>query len=165
MFFDILVLLMLVLALFKGWRNGLILGVFSFLAFILGLATAMKLSSVAAVYIGENVKVSEGWLPFIAFVAVFLIVVILVRLGAKAIESVIEVAQLGWLNKLGGICLYVLVYLFILSVILSYAEQWHLVYPETMTTSQTYQFIHPVGPAIINVVGIVIPVFKNMFAG
>src|SRR5687768_16583203 len=116
MFLDIIVLILLVLALFKGWSNGFIVGIFSLLAFIIGLAAAMKLSSFAATYINENFNVSEQWLPIIAFLAVFLVVVILARLGAKAIESVVEIAQLGWANKLGGIFLYIFIYLFIISI-------------------------------------------------
>jgi membrane protein required for colicin V production len=153
MFLDIIVLMLLVLALFKGWSNGLIVGVFSFLAFIIGLAIAMKTSDLASEYIGANFNVSEQWLPIVAFAVVFLAVVLLVRLGAKAIESVIEVAQLGWINKIGGILLYIVIYLFILSLLLSYAGQMHLLKEETMDTSQTYRYIYPIAPAIMNMVG------------
>jgi membrane protein required for colicin V production len=163
MFLDIIVLMLLVLALFKGWSNGLIVGVFSFLAFIIGLTIAMKTSDLAAVYIGEHFNVSEQWLPIVAFAVVFLIVVLLVRLGAKAIESVVEVAQLGWMNKIGGILLYILIYLFILSLLLSYAGQMHLLKEETLAASQSYRFIHPIAPAIMNVVGVVLPFLKNLF--
>jgi membrane protein required for colicin V production len=163
MFLDIIVLILLVLALFKGWSNGFIVGIFSLLAFIIGLAAAMKLSSFAATYINENFNVSEQWLPFIAFIAVFLVVVILVRLGAKAIESVVEIAQLGWANKLGGILLYIFIYLFIISILLSYAERMHLISEEALLASQSYQYIHPVAPVIMETVGVVIPFFRNMF--
>src|SRR5687767_11342986 len=115
MFLDIIVLILLVMALWKGIRNGLILGIFSFLALIIGLAAAIKLSAVAAEYIGKNVSISERWLPIIAFAVVFLAVVLLVRLGAKALEGVLNLATLGWLNKLGGFVFYALIYLFIFS--------------------------------------------------
>lgn len=163
MFLDIIILVLLVLALFKGWSNGFIVGVFSFLAFIIGLATALKLSEFAGTYITEYFNVSDQWLPIVAFAAVFLIVVILVRLGAKAIESIIEVAQLGWMNKLGGILLYIVIYLFIVSLLLSYAGQMHLLKEETLEASQSYPFVHPIAPAIMDVVGVVLPFFKDLF--
>src|SRR5215212_75124 len=99
MFIDIIALILLVWASFKGLRNGLVVGVFSFLAFIIGLAAALKLSIVAANYLGSNTNIGERWLPFIAFALVFFIVVLLVRLGAKAIEGALRLAMLGWLNK------------------------------------------------------------------
>src|SRR5215213_7859769 len=127
MFIDIIVLVLLIWATFKGLRNGFVVGVFSFLAFIIGLAAALKLSALAAAYLGNNTNIGQRWLPFIAFALVFFIVVFLVKLGAKAIEGLLRVAMLGWLNKLGGVVLYVLLYLFIFSVLLFYAVQLHLI--------------------------------------
>jgi len=45
---DIIVIIIGVLAAIRGLRQGLIVGVCSFLAIIVGLAAAMKLSSVFA---------------------------------------------------------------------------------------------------------------------
>jgi membrane protein required for colicin V production len=163
MFIDIIVVVLLVMALWKGIRNGLILGIFSFLAFIIGLAAAMKLSAVAADYIGQNVSVSERWLPIIAFAAVFLVVVLLVRLGAKALEGVVELATLGWLNRLGGVLLFALIYLFIFSILLFYADQLQLINPKTREASVSFPFLQPLGPHIIQGLGVVIPFFRDMF--
>jgi membrane protein required for colicin V production len=164
MFLDIIVVILLVLALWKGIRNGLILGIFSFLAFIIGLAAAMKLSAVAADYIGQNVSVSERWLPILAFAVVFLAVVLLVRLGAKALESVVEGATLGWLNRLGGVVLFALIYLFIFSILLFYADQLQLINPETQAASVSFPLLQPLGPRIIEGLGVVVPFFRDMFA-
>ena len=163
MFIDIIGLILLVWATFKGLRNGFVVGVFSFLAFIIGLAAALKLSAVAAEYLGSNTNIGERWLPFIAFAVVFLIVVLLVRLGAKAIEGVLRVAMLGWLNKLGGVLLYVLLYLFIFSILLFYADQLHLIKKERLSSSILYPYIAPLAPKIINALGYILPFFKNMF--
>jgi membrane protein required for colicin V production len=163
MFIDVVCLILVLWAAFKGLRNGFVVGLFSFLAFIIGLAAALKLSTLAAEYIGTNTSIGELWIPFIAFAAVFLIVVLLVRLGAKGIESVIRVALLGWLNKLGGVLLYLLLYLFIFSIILFYAEQLHLIKEEAMNNSVVYPYIKPLGPKFINALGYLIPFFKNMF--
>ena len=163
MFIDVVCLILILWAAFKGLRNGFIVGVFSFLAFIIGLAAALKLSTLAAEYIGANTTIGARWIPFIAFAAVFLIVVLLVRLGAKAIEGVLRIAMLGWLNKLGGVLLYLLLYLFIFSIILFYAEQLHLIKEETMNNSVAYPYIKPLGPKFIDALGYIIPFFKNMF--
>ena len=164
MFIDVVCLILLVMAIFKGLRNGLIIGIFSFLAFIIGLAAALKLSTVAAEYIGTNTNIGQKWIPFLAFVAVFLIVVLLVRLGAKALEGVIQMAMLGWLNKLGGILLYAFLYLFIFSIIVFYAGQLNLFKEETLGASVAYPYIKPIGPKVIDTLGYILPFFKNMFS-
>lgn len=163
MFIDIIAFILLVWAAFKGLRNGLIVGLFSFFAFIIGLAAALKLSAVAAEYIGTNTNIGKRWLPFIAFAGVFLIVVLLVRLGAKAIEGVLRMAMLGWLNKLGGILLYILLHFFIFSILLFYVDQLHLIKKETLEASVLFPYIQPLAPNIIDALGYLLPFFKNMF--
>jgi membrane protein required for colicin V production len=163
MVLDLIFAVIIVLAIFKGYQRGLIVGLFSLVAVIIGLAAAMKLSTVAAGYIGKAVKISQEWLPVISFAIVFILVVLLIRLGANAIERTVEVVMLGWLNKLGGILLYAIIYTIVFSVLLFYAEQIKLIKPETIQQSAVYSFIQPWGPKAINGVGAVIPVFKDMF--
>ena len=126
MLIDIIAFVLLLLAVFKGLRKGFIVALFSFLAFFIGLAAALKLSAAMAVYIGGNVSVSQRWLPFLAFLVVFLIVVLLVRLGAKLLQGLVQTMMLGWLNRLGGVLLYALIYFFIYSILLFYATRLNL---------------------------------------
>ncbi len=163
MLLDIVFAVILVLAVIKGYQRGLVVGLFSLVSVIIGLAAAVKLSAAVAGYIGEAVKVSEEWLPVIAFALVFLVVVVLIRLGANAIEKAIEVVMLGWLNKLAGILLYVIIYTLVFSVLLFYAEQMKLIQPETIEKSVTYSYVQPWGPKVIDGLGSVIPFFKDMF--
>jgi len=163
MLLDIVFAVVLVLAVIKGYQRGLVVGLFSLVSVIIGLAAAVKLSAAVAGYIGETVKVSEEWLPVIAFALVFIVVVVLIRIGANAIEKAIEVVMLGWLNKLAGILLYVIIYTLVFSVLLFYAEQMKLIQPATIEKSVTYSYIQPWGPKVIDGLGSVIPFFKNMF--
>jgi membrane protein required for colicin V production len=163
MLIDIIVFLLLALAIFKGYSKGLVVAVFSFLAFVIGLAAALKLSAIVAEYLGHSTSISQRWLPVLAFAFVFIAVVLLVRLGAKAIEGALKIAMLGWANRLGGIFFYALLYLFIFSLILFYSEKLHLIRPETTQASITYTVIHPIGPKVISGLAVVLPFFKNMF--
>ncbi|HEU0112344.1 MAG TPA: CvpA family protein [Flavisolibacter sp.] len=163
MLIDIVAFILLLLAIYKGWTKGFIVAVFSFIAFIVGLAAALKLSAVVAAYIGENVSVSQRWLPVIAFLLVFVIVILAIRLGAKMLEAAVNIVTLGWLNKLAGIVFYILIYLFVYSIILFYASQLHIIKEETMAASASYSYIQPIGPKFIHVLGTVIPFFGDMF--
>lgn len=163
MLLDIIAVILLIVASFKGLRKGFVVAIFSFLAYVIGLAAALKLSALMARYIGDNIEISQRWLPFLAFFLVFIIVVLLVRLGAKAIESAMRVLLLGWLNRIGGVILYILIYFFIYSILLFYATQLHLLKTETIQASATYNFIEPLAPKLLNGLGAIIPFFKNLF--
>lgn len=161
--FDLLYFIVLVLAAWNGYKKGLVLGIFSLVAVVIGLAAAMKLSVVVATYVDRAVKISEEWLPIISFLVVFILVIILIRLGAKAIEKGLQFAMLGWLNKLGGILLFAVIYTIVFSILLFYAEQVGLASPEKLKSSLTYSFVQPWGPKVINGLGEIIPWFKDMF--
>jgi membrane protein required for colicin V production len=151
------------MAIFKGLRRGLIVAIFSILAFIIGLAAAMKLSTIAAHYLEGSTNISSKWIPFISFLLVFILVAFLVNIVAKLIEKSVEFALLGWLNRLLGMALYLALYIIIFSILLFYAVQMNIIKQETILASRSYSFIEPWGPKAMNTLGIVIPWFKDMF--
>jgi len=162
---DILFLIFVLGAIIKGLRQGLIVAVFSLLALIIGLAAAIKLSVVVATHLqSSGVHVSSKWLPILSFAIVFIVVVILVRWLEKMLESVIKFALLGWVDKIGGMILYAVIYLAIFSVILFYCNNAHLLSANAIVSSKTYSTIEPYGPYVINKIADLIPVFKNMFS-
>ncbi len=163
MLIDFTFAALIILAIIKGYQKGFIIAVFSIIAFIIGMAAALKLSTAVAGYLKESLSVSDKWLPFVAFALVFLIVIILVRLGAKLIEKTFQAVMLGWLNRIGGIVLYATLYLIILSIFIFYAEKLHLLQPSAIESSQTYHFIQPWGLKVMDNFGRLIPAFKDMF--
>jgi membrane protein required for colicin V production len=163
MVIDIIFVFLLVMALIQGYRRGLIVAVFSLVSIIVGLAAAIKLSAVVANQLGNTVNVSDKWLPVVSFAIVFIVVVLLVRLGARAIQKLTEAMMLGLANRLGGIVLYVAIYITIFSVILFYANHVKIIKPEAIKASVTYSFIQPWGPKAIDGFGSLIPFFRDMF--
>lgn len=163
MFIDIIFLILLIIAAVKGFSRGLIAGLFSFLAIIIGLAAAMKLSVLVSSWLQNSTNIAKQWLPFISFVLVMIVVIILVRLGAKLIQKGVEFALLGWLNKLGGVILYALLFTAVFSIVLFYAVQMNIIKPEITQASRTYAYIQPFGLKALDLLGSVIPIFKNLF--
>lgn len=163
MLIDFTFAALLILAIIKGYQKGFIIAVFSIIAFVIGLAAALKLSAAVAIYLKDSISISEKWMPFIAFALVFFAVIILVRLGAKLIERTFQAVMLGWANRIAGILLYAVLYLIILSIFIFYAEKLQLLREEAIKASQTYSFVQPWGPKVMDNFGKLIPVFKDMF--
>lgn len=161
---DIIYGLLVIIAVFKGLRRGLIVAVLSLLAFMLGLAAALRLSVIVAGYLGETTSISIRWLPFISFLLIFIGVAMIVRWIARLLEAASEAMALGMVNKLGGVLLYVVLYTFAFSVVMFYAAQIRLFNPQTFANSVTYPFIEPWGPYLIGKLGLFIPLFRDLFA-
>ena len=144
MVIDLLFLGMMAIAVFKGLRNGLIVAIFSIVGWILGLIAAFKFSDVAARYLEGTLHLSTRTLHIVSFVLVFLLVMLLVNLGAKLIEKTFQLALLGWANRLGGIFFYVLLYTLIFSVMIYFAGRVKLISEETIASSRVYPWIEPI---------------------
>ncbi len=164
MFIDFIFVIILLVACFKGFTKGLIVALFSMLALIIGLAAALKLSAIVSEYLSTETGTTGKWLPFLSFILVFIGVVILVNLAAKLIQKSVELVLLGWVNRLGGVLFYLLLYAIIFSIVLFYVVQLKLVSDETIANSISYTFIKPLGPFVIDKLGEIIPLFKNLFA-
>ncbi|MEJ7626627.1 MAG: CvpA family protein [Ferruginibacter sp.] len=164
MIIDAAYIILIVFAAIKGLRKGLIMAVFSLIGFVAGLAAALKLSTVVAARLAEHVNPSFKWLPFLSFFLVFIAVVFLVNFAGRLIQKTFETVMLGWINRIGGVILYIALYTFIFSIFLFFAVQVHFIKPDTLSSSFFYPYIQPLGPWVINGLGEIIPFFKNMFA-
>ncbi len=163
MIIDIIYLLVLALAVFKGFSQGFVVAIFSFFAIFIGLAAALKLSATIAVWLGRTTNLGERLLPVLAFVIVLVGVAIITRMAAVLIEKTLQFAMLGFINKIAGILLYLILYTIVFSIGLFYAGKINLINSETISASHLYNFIQPWGPKAISVFSDVIPWFKNMF--
>ena len=164
MLIDIVVAALLLMAAFKGYRRGLIVGIFSYLAFAVGLAAAMKLSATVASRIGTVVNLSDKWMPFVSFLLVLFAVILLVRFLARLLQKFTEAFFLGWLNRIGGMALFALLYLSVFAIFLFYLTRMNLITDESAANSVTYSYIKPLGHAAVDATAKIVPAFKGLFA-
>jgi membrane protein required for colicin V production len=160
---DFLFYIILILAIIQGWRKGLILALFSLVCGLIGLAAAVKLSAILATHMKSTLHMTTRWLPVLAFILVFLLVIWIIHMAAKMLENLIRLILLEWLNKLGGILLFILLYISIYSILLFYGTQTHVISKQTVQDSHFYSLIAPFGPAVIRVITGIIPYGQDMF--
>lgn len=164
MIIDLIFTVLMILAIFKGISKGFIVAVFSLLAFIIGLAAALKLSATVAKHLHGKMNISGYWLPVISFAIVFIGVVILVRWGAAMVKKAAGIVLLGWVDTMAGILLYAIIYLMCFSVILFFGTRIHLITPQVQAASKTYFLIAPFGPKVIELLAKLLPFFSHMFS-
>ena len=163
MIIDNVFIVLLIIAFLKGAKKGLIQSLFTFLAFFVGLAAAIKLSAVVANHLSHQTTLGSKWIPFISFILVFAVVVILVRALGKFVEKANEMVMMGWINKIGGVLLYLFLYGIIYSILLFYLKNLGILKPTTIQASKFYPYLSPLAPDAINILGNIIPFFKDVF--
>ena len=160
---DVICLVLLALAIYKGFNKGLIVAIFAFLGIFIGLAAALKLSAMLAKALANYTHVAASWLPFLAFLLIMLGVWVLVRMGAALVKAAFEMVLLGWLNTLGGILVYGFLYLTVFSILLFYAKQLQLLISVDLTASRAYPYLESLAPTMMHWFGKIIPIFKDSF--
>jgi membrane protein required for colicin V production len=163
MMVDILFVLLITIALIRGFFKGLIVAAFTLMAYVIGLAAAMSFSHQAAVWLQDLVHTASRWVPLIAFLLVLVAVILLVRWTALLLQKMVEGLTLGWLNRLGGMLFYAVLYLTIYSVLLYYLVKMQLIGPGTLQHSVTYPYIAEAAPKIVGSVGFLLPWFRDVF--
>jgi membrane protein required for colicin V production len=163
MIIDIVFIVLLIIAFLKGAKIGLIQSLFTFLAFLVGLAAAIKFSAIVANHLAHQTTIGSKWIPFISFILIFAVVVILVRALGRFIEKANEMIMMGWINKIGGVLLYLFLYGIIFSILLFYLKNLGILKPTTIEASKFYPYLSPLAPDALNILGNIIPFFKDLF--
>jgi len=148
-FIDIVLLIPLVYAAWKGFKKGFIIEVFTLLAFFVGIYAGVHFSDYTSSKLTESFDIDSTYLPIVAFTITFLVIGALVFFAGKAIEQVVKITALSPMNKMGGLVFGALKMLLILSVLLSvvesYSEKNELLSKEKRDESVLYKPIKAVG--------------------
>lgn len=141
-FVDVLLIIPLIYFAYKGFKNGLIIEVFTLLALLVGIYAGIHFSDGTAKMMKESWGFESDYLPVIAFTLTFLGVGAMVFFGGKFLEKVVDITGLSIANKLGGIAFALLKGGYILSVLIvlveSYDEKGDFVNEDTKTNSLLY---------------------------
>lgn len=101
-FIDIVLALFLASGFYKGFKNGLFIELASLISFIIGIYAAIKFSYIVSGFLAKNVSWSPKTIQVSAFIITLLLVIIAIRLLAKALTGVADFAFLGWINNFAG---------------------------------------------------------------
>jgi membrane protein required for colicin V production len=160
---DVFFCIFIVLAIVQGMRKGLIMALISMICGLIGLAAAVKLSAIVAAHLKSDLHMSIRWLPVIAFLLVFIMVVLIIRWIGRLLEKLTQLVLMEWLNKLGGIVLFLILYLSIYSILLFYGTKTRFISKSAIDSSYFYSMVAPFGPAVIRFITGFVPFGYDMF--
>ena len=151
---DIVLGLLLLYGLYKGFKNGLFVEIASIIALIAGLYGAIHFSYIAGDYLSQNMEWNERYIHITAFVITFVIIVLIVHLAGKFLTKIADFAMLGLLNKLAGAIFGALKVAVIIGALLIFFERANssvnLVHSDTLEESVLYEPIKEIGALVFS---------------
>ena len=139
---DIIILICFIPSLVHGLRKGFIAQVIAILSILVGVYLSFEFSNTAGTWLGQYIEGSEQVLKITAFALILIgAIAVLTALG-KLLEGVINIAMLGWVNKLLGVLFSFLKCALVVGLIImafnSLNNSFHLVGEEELAKSVLY---------------------------
>ncbi len=149
---DIILLILLIYAMYNGYRKGFIGQLTKLAALLLGIWGAIHFSHLTSSLIQQYFSETTKFLPLIAFGITFLVVVMGVHFIGVLVEGFAKMVMLGLPNKILGALFGMLKAALIISVILALFdtinEKSHILSDETQEKSILYKPIKSIAPSI-----------------
>lgn len=160
---DIALVLVLCFGIYKGYSKGLIISIFAALAWILGVMVAMHFVAYGTSYLQKVFHSQSVYLSFLSFFIIFIVIVIVIYFIGKLLERIIDVAQLGLINKISGAVLISAVYIFLFSTLLWVCSHAGFITPEMKMQSKTYNLVEPISEEGAKGLSAVFPAVKSTY--
>jgi membrane protein required for colicin V production len=123
-FIDILLIVPLAYAAWKGFKKGLIIEVFTLLALLVGIYAGIHFSDWTSEMIADFFDITPNYLPVIAFTLTFLAIGAMVYFAGKMLEQMVRVVNLSPINKILGVLFGMLKMLYTISIFLILIETY-----------------------------------------
>ena len=126
---DIIIVCCCVPAVIHGLSKGFVSQAFSLVALILGVWLSFKFSNAVGEWLVTYIDLPSTVIHVIAFALIMLVVMLITHLAGKAVEGVLKVVMLGWLNKLLGIVFALLKAVLIIGLVIILFEAINNTFP------------------------------------
>jgi membrane protein required for colicin V production len=137
---DIILLVLLIIGGYRGFRKGFLLEVVGIIAFVLALIGGLKLMQWGMEVLQKNYNLTGKLIPILSFILIFVAIVILVSIVGALLKNVVHLTLLGSLDKLAGSILGIFKWAFGLSMILWFFNSIGYAFPEEFSLNS---FLYP----------------------
>ncbi|MHA7055596.1 CvpA family protein [Aquimarina sp. M1] len=152
-YLDIILGILLLWGLIRGFSKGLFVSLASLVALVAGIYIAVHFSHLAGGYLEKYVNWGDGAMKLTAFAITFIVVVVLISLAGKLLTKIADFASLGVLNKLLGAAFGVLKFAFIASVVIIFVDAGNrslgIIKQETLKSSILYLPVKKLAPMVL----------------
>lgn len=151
--FDIIVLIVLVVAFIKGYKKGLISMLIGLAIIVLAAIFGGTLANIFLPEINKILDISPQWANTLSYVSAFLIIAVVLTLVGHFIQKVFDAVNLSFVNRLGGSVISIGSAMVVLSILLNlllFVDSGEkLIKPNVKKESFFYERVKAVVPAIV----------------
>lgn len=157
---DFIILIIIISSAIYGAFKGFISQLASIASLLLGVWCAFKFSGYAAAQMKELFEIGETAVYIVSFIIILVIVIIIGNLIGKAVEKIIHLSLLGWLNRLLGVLFSAMKWVIVMSLVAYVLNvingAWHIIPDKFFAGSHLYPHLtnlsHKIFPYLQSIV-------------
>ena len=151
---DIIIIVILAYAFLKGFFNGFINEVSSFVGFLIAALVSYNFSEPLSNLLIDFVEIDKKILNIICLIALFILIALVFKVFGKGLTKLIKFISLGVLNKLVGGFFSAIKYVIVFTTIAIIYKNFVQIYPELLSnsyveSSTSFQLMIRLGESII----------------
>ena len=161
---DLILLIPLLIGAYTGYKRGLIMELVGIIALVLAVLGAFKLLHVGIQFLSEYIPEYSNFIPFIAFIGIFIGILILVNILGRLTKKFLDLTILGAFDNFAGSIIGIVKWAFLTSVILWLSLQVNLSIPDRLTeNSWLYPHIVEFAPTVGEYLSAIFPFAGDLF--
>lgn len=157
---------MLAIGAIRGFRKGIIMEIAGLLALLLGLFGAFQLLDWGVAFLSHfQMDISDSVLPAIAFVVLFILILVGIYLLGRFIKAVLHITPLGIIDSIMGGFVGLLKWAFGISLVFWVMEVLEVkVAGDSLSNSLVLPYIIYLAPLFISFITAIIPYFHELLS-
>jgi membrane protein required for colicin V production len=150
---DIIICIVLLIGLYKGYLNGFFVELTSLIALIAAIYGSIYFSNYAGDWLREKVEWDDMYITIASFIVTFLVIIFVITYVGKLITKVVKTVNLSFINKIAGAAFGLVKMGFLASVILMFINtasgEFHLIGKDIKEDSIVFEHVEPLAPFLL----------------
>ena len=160
---DIIILILIGLGAYEGYRKGLLLSIVGLIGFVLAIILGVYFMDPVSKFLAKHLDELTFAFPIMAFLIVFFLTLIIVNLAGWVLKKMMDMILLGGFDSIAGAILGIVKSGFFISLFMWLSIQFDLKLPrEWRAKSEYLQYIEPLAPSVIWVLEPIFPKVKQV---
>lgn len=159
---DVVILLLLALGAYEGYKKGLLMSIVGIFGFVLAIVLGIYFMEFVGNWLASETDQEALALPIVAFLLIFFGTLFLINIAGRALKKMLGLVLLGGLDSLGGAVLGIVRTGFFISLLVWVLGKLELESLKKWQADSTYlAFIEPLTPEVLELLDPILPSVKE----
>lgn len=151
--FDLIVIILVLITLVKGFFSGLVMQIASLAGLILGAIFAGQLSTIIAPKLISLTDASAHIIGPLSYIVAFLIIIIVLLFAGKLLQSFVNAIKMNILNRLAGALFccakWIIVFSILMNLIVEFDQDKQLIKEDIRENAHSYPIVMDIAQTVI----------------